>query len=67
MMTSDERKAVYIAAMKYGFDDFAQICGVDTKKLLRFLKGEYDPIVEMKVRSNWKVVLDALYGGARKQ
>jgi len=62
MMTTDERRAVYIAAMKYGFDDFAQICGVDTKKLLRFLMGEYDPQVEIKVRSQWNLVLSVLYG-----
>ena len=67
MMTSDERRAVYIAAMKLGFEDFAQLCNVDPKKLQRFLKGEYDPMVEMKVRSQWNVVLDALYGGVRKR
>jgi len=67
MMTTDERRAVYIAAMKYGFEDFAQLCNVDMKKLQRFLRGEYDPIVEMKVRSQWRVVLDLLYGGARKR
>jgi len=67
MMTSDERRAVYIAAMKLGFEDFAQLCNVDPKKLQRFLKGEYDPMVEAKVRSQWKVVLDTLYGGARRR
>ena len=62
MMTSDERRAVYIAAMKYGFDDFAQLCGVDTKKLQRFLRGEYDPMIEAKIRSQWRLILSVLYG-----
>jgi len=66
MMTTDERRAVYIAAMKYGFDDFAQLCNVDPKKLQRFLKGEYDPLIEAKIRSNWKVVTQTLFGGGRK-
>lgn len=66
MFTPDERRAVWIAAMKFGFDEFAQTINTTPERLRAVLKGKVDIEVEMKVRRNWNLVKELLYGGVRK-
>jgi len=66
MLTAEERRAVYIAAQKLGFEEFAQLCQLTPERLQKFLKGRVDYEAELKVRSQWKVVLETLYGEVKK-
>jgi len=66
MFTPDERRAVWIAAMKFGFEEFAQAINTTPERLRAVLKGKVDIEVEMKVRRNWNLVKELLYGGVRK-
>ncbi len=67
MLTPEERRAVFITAQKYGFEEFAKLCKLPPERLRLLLKGRYDHEAEMKVRANWKVVLETLYGEVRKR
>lgn len=65
MLTTYERQAVYIAAMKFGFEDFAQFIGVDPDALRKTLKGKMDLAVERAIRRNWDLVRELLHGYRR--
>ncbi|MEZ8221027.1 hypothetical protein GG496_001197 [Candidatus Fervidibacteria bacterium JGI MDM2 JNZ-1-D12] len=67
MLTKYERYAVSIAATKYGFFDFANHLGVSPKRLAMCLNGKTDLEVERKIRANWKLVKELLYGGGTKR
>lgn len=62
MLTSDERKAAYIAAMRYGFDDFAQLLNISPSQLRRLLRGEINFQAEKAIRGHWRLVLELLHG-----
>ncbi len=66
MLTVEERRAVWIAAMKYGFNDFAKLVDTTPQKLKAFLQGKIDLDLEKKVRRHWDIVKEMLYGGVRK-
>lgn len=65
MMTPDERRAVYIAAMKFGFEEFAKLIKVDPNDLRKTLKGGLNLSVERAIRRNWGLVKELLHGYRR--
>lgn len=67
MLTAEERRAVYIVAQKLGFEDFARMCNLSPERLKSLLKGRVDHEAEMKVRSQWHIVLETLYGEVRRR